>query len=704
MLTADQLDILPEPILELYERLHISVLQDIARRVASQAYASAAWQVQRMIEAGMLYEDIMRRLAMLTNQSELVLRDIFTRAGVLALRFDDSIYKAAGLDPLPLNLSPQMINVLNIGLRKTAGHLQNITLTTATSGYELFIKATDLAYMQISTGAMDYNSAIREAVKEVAKTGLEVIYFESGHRDKIDVATRRAVLTGVSQTAGELTEARADQMETDLVQTSAHLGARNKGVEPENHEMWQGRVFTRGKDPDNTQYPNFYEVTGYMTITGLYGINCVLGDTKVSGPGISAGYRRKYSGEFVVIRTASGKELTVTPNHPILTKNGWVAAGLITEGDYVFSRSNLDRKCGVSPNINESQPSIQEVFRALSVGGVMRTLPASAGNFHGDVSDHEVDIVYPDRLLWDGAKTEVNEVPIKVFFGLPVQLPASLFSPGTLGKVGISSFHTSNGIMGWLGKRRDFFGGHAFNSLFHRIGSVISNWYSHMFEVLTNRSLRYSGSFGDFILPHTRMVHSQQFKGFDFVGSANVRLPVVSSTINSVPLQTVDDGIDGAVVFTGNSCGGNAIVIHLDHVINVERKSSEGSFIHVYNLSTEGEWYFANNIITHNCRHSHFPFFKGISENAYDQATLNEYASETVTYDGKEMSYYDATQYQRRIERAIRAAKREEAVVKAAGLDSEDERQRVRNLQAQMRSFLEQTGLQRQWVREQVYD
>ncbi len=274
MLTSDQLDVLPNPILDLYERFHTSIIEDIARRLAGLDFLSAAWQAQRLIEAGLLYEEVIQRLSELTGQSEEVLKQIFEQASVTAMRFDDAIYRAAGLDPLPLNMSPQMVEVLSIGLQKTNGLLRNLTLSTAISAQDLFFDATDLAYMQITTGTLDYNTAIREAVKEVARDGVKVIYFESGHRDKIDVATRRAVLTGVNQTTGELTEKRADEMETDLVQTSAHIGARNKGDVPENHEMWQGQVFTRGRDPENTQYPNFYEVTGYGTVTGLYGVNC----------------------------------------------------------------------------------------------------------------------------------------------------------------------------------------------------------------------------------------------------------------------------------------------------------------------------------------------------------------------------------------------------------------------------------------------
>jgi AraC-like DNA-binding protein len=273
MLTADQIDVLPGPIVELFERFHLSVIRDIARRLAGLNYASAAWQVQRLIEAGKLYEDILAELAQISGKSETVLQRIFQEAGVTALRFDDMIYRQAGLEPLPLNLSPAITEALVVGLQRTAGAMRNLTATTAISGQEAFINAADLAYMQISTGAFDYNTAIREAVKQVASDGLQVIHF-SGHRDKLDVAIRRTVLTGVNQTVGEMTERRADEMEVDLVQTSAHVGARNKGDVPENHEMWQGRTFTRGKDPKNAGYPNFYDVTGYGTGVGLAGFNC----------------------------------------------------------------------------------------------------------------------------------------------------------------------------------------------------------------------------------------------------------------------------------------------------------------------------------------------------------------------------------------------------------------------------------------------
>ena len=239
MLTADYLDVLPEPILALYREYEDSVIQDIARRIAKlgKITNASAWQVQRLTESGALYEAILTRLAELTGKSERELRATFTRAGVKALRFDDSIYRAAGLNPLPLNLSPAMAEVLRAGLAKTNGIMRNLTQTTAIAGQRAFEQAADLAYMQITSGAFDYNTVIKSAVRKVAEDGLSVIHYASGRVDKLDVAMRRCVLTGVSQTCAELQLTRAREMGCALVQVSAHIGARPS------HEEWQGKIF-----------------------------------------------------------------------------------------------------------------------------------------------------------------------------------------------------------------------------------------------------------------------------------------------------------------------------------------------------------------------------------------------------------------------------------------------------------------------------
>ena len=175
------------------------------------------------------------------------------------MKLDAKIYRAAGRAP-PLKLSPAALQVLQAGIYKTHGSLQNITMTTAVSSQQAYIQAAAKAEMQVTSGAFDYATAIKNAVKQAAREGVTVMYL-SGHMDKLDVAVRRAVLTGANQTAAAISLAYADDMQCDLVETSAHAGARPS------HAVWQGKVFSRSGQ--HRKYPAFVSSTGYGTGPGL---------------------------------------------------------------------------------------------------------------------------------------------------------------------------------------------------------------------------------------------------------------------------------------------------------------------------------------------------------------------------------------------------------------------------------------------------
>lgn len=267
MLPPDYFDYAADDLLELYSRLDETITRDIVRRLVKTGGVSATadWQIQRLQESGVLLDDIIRRVAQLTDASDQQVKALFEDAGVQALEIDRGIYKAAGLSPPPLRQSLSAMQVLQAGMQKTAGHLRNLSMTTAITAQQAYINAVTLAEMQVESGAFGYTPAISNAVKMVSETGTEILY-PTGHRDKVDVAIRRATLTGVSQTAAQISERYADDMGCDLVETTAHPGAR-----PE-HAAWQGRVFSRsGK---HTKYPDFVKTTKYGTGAGLCGWNC----------------------------------------------------------------------------------------------------------------------------------------------------------------------------------------------------------------------------------------------------------------------------------------------------------------------------------------------------------------------------------------------------------------------------------------------
>lgn len=268
MLPPGYLERLPEGFLQLVRQAEEDILADMARRIAKTGRLTdtARWQGERLEQLGLEREAIRSNLQRLTGKSQGEINALFEEAGEAALYYDDLIYQAIGLSPIAANASPALVQLLNAGARQTNRTFENLTATTANTATRQFERALDRAWTQIATGAFDYQTAIRRTVKDLAAVGLQAIVYPSGHADSLDVAARRAILTGVNQTAARLSEARAEEMGCDLVETTAHHGARPS------HMVWQGQVFSRsGTHPT---YPDFEESTGYGTGAGLCGWNC----------------------------------------------------------------------------------------------------------------------------------------------------------------------------------------------------------------------------------------------------------------------------------------------------------------------------------------------------------------------------------------------------------------------------------------------
>ena len=265
MLDPVYLDHVSDDIVELYSALDQAVVRDIVRRLAKAETMteSARWQILRAQDSGLLYDEIIKEASKISNASENQVRMIFEDAGITATTYDKRIYEAAGLSPPPLKMSPAALGVLNAGLSKTNGYLHNLTMTTASQAQQTYIRVATMAEMQIESGAFDYVTAIRQAIRGAACDGAKVAY-PSGHIDRLDVAVRRAVLTGVGQTTGQIGLAYAEDMGCDLMEITAHAGARPS------HAEWQGKVVSLS---GRKGYLSLGTI-GYGTGAGFKGWNC----------------------------------------------------------------------------------------------------------------------------------------------------------------------------------------------------------------------------------------------------------------------------------------------------------------------------------------------------------------------------------------------------------------------------------------------
>lgn len=259
---------MPENLVRLYAQAEMDILENMAVRIARYGYwiPAVEHQAKMLEEAGMVREEILVRLKTLTGRTDRELRQLMQEAGGAALKSDDAVYRRQGLNPPPVSASEDLQKVLQAGYEKTSGTFRNLTLTTARTAAHQFAQALDRAYMQITLGGMDSGTAIRSTIKQLSAEGVGAIRYPTGRTDTIEVAVRRAVVTGVNQTALRLQDARADEMGADLVEVSAHAGARPS------HAQWQGGIYSRsGK---SRKYPDFVKITGYGTGAGLGGWNC----------------------------------------------------------------------------------------------------------------------------------------------------------------------------------------------------------------------------------------------------------------------------------------------------------------------------------------------------------------------------------------------------------------------------------------------
>ena len=271
MLAPDYLDHAPDRLVLLFQQVEDDILRDVARRISKMEALTptANWQLWRYEQTEALRQDVVKKLARYTGRSEAEIRRLMQEAATRAMENEDEIYYHYGKEPTPFSENATLQALLNAGYQQTAGTFHNLTATTANTISGQFEAALDRAHLKVSSGAFDYKNAVKSAVDSLADT-MKYVTYPTGHTDTLEVAARRAVLTGVNQTGAKLQVARADEMGVEFFETTAHDGARPS------HAEWQGRQFHRGGAVDymGKHYPDFEAATGYGTGAGLCGWNC----------------------------------------------------------------------------------------------------------------------------------------------------------------------------------------------------------------------------------------------------------------------------------------------------------------------------------------------------------------------------------------------------------------------------------------------
>lgn len=265
--------VLQQGVLKKYTMLEDEIMKDIVRRIqkAGRITSAADWQIQRYMVLGHSTEDV-----------EKIIREAVGNDWADTFRLYDeviereyvrskSLYEQVNAHFTPYEQNYELQQITNALIQQSNDELFNISkslgfMVDMGNGRKVFTPLSEIyngyvdnAITMMASGAFDYNTTIRKVVGEMTASGLRTVDYASGHSNRVDVAVRRALLTGMGQLTGRISDMNGARLGTDKFEVDWHPGARP------DHAAWQGRVWTRQQ---------LTEVCGLGTGPGLLGWNC----------------------------------------------------------------------------------------------------------------------------------------------------------------------------------------------------------------------------------------------------------------------------------------------------------------------------------------------------------------------------------------------------------------------------------------------
>nr|DAG44487.1 MAG TPA: minor capsid protein [Caudoviricetes sp.] len=274
MFTPTEIEALPSAMEQLYRSLQLNIMSDLTERLKAngeEITSAVDWQINRLYELGVSKDEIDSLIQSTLDVSDDEIDRIYDEVVKSGYARNEELYTSKGKEHIPYAENKQLQQLVKAVKNQTKTEYRNITgsLGFAVRNPDNTVSFTPLAkfyqdtldngLMQIASGAFDYNTVLKRVVKTMTDSGLRSVEYSSGWSNRVDVAARRALMTGFNQVVAKVNEDNAEQLGTEYFEVSYHRGARPT------HQVWQGRVYSKKE---------LETVCGLGTVTGLCGANC----------------------------------------------------------------------------------------------------------------------------------------------------------------------------------------------------------------------------------------------------------------------------------------------------------------------------------------------------------------------------------------------------------------------------------------------
>lgn len=274
MFTPTEIEALPSAMEQLYRSLQLNIMSDLTDRLKAngeEITSAADWQINRLYELGVSKDEIDSLIQSTLDVSDDEIDRIYDEVVKSGYARNEELYTSKGKEYIPYAENKQLQQLVKAVKNQTKSEYRNITgslgftvrnadnTLSFTPLADFYQRTLDNGLMQIASGAVDYNTVLKKAVKAMTDSGLRTVDYASGWSNRVDVAVRRALMTGFNQVVAKVNEDNAEQLGTEYFEVSYHRGARPT------HQVWQGRVYSKKE---------LETVCGLGTVTGLCGANC----------------------------------------------------------------------------------------------------------------------------------------------------------------------------------------------------------------------------------------------------------------------------------------------------------------------------------------------------------------------------------------------------------------------------------------------
>ena len=273
MFEPNEIEGVPERITQIFRQLQQDIMSDLIERLSinQEITRAADWEIHRLYELGNSKRAIKKHIKNVLGLSAQEINHIYKNVLRQGYARNEQLYKVKGKPWIRFEDNQSLQQLIESTISQTNSECYNITnslgCAVRNSQGELAFKpiakyyqdTLDSASSDILSGAFDYRSVLNKTVKEMTDSGLRTVDYASGHSNRVDVAARRAVLTGFNQVVAKINEKNAQELETDHFEVTYHIGARPT------HQVWQGRVYSSDE---------LKNICGYGEVDGLKGANC----------------------------------------------------------------------------------------------------------------------------------------------------------------------------------------------------------------------------------------------------------------------------------------------------------------------------------------------------------------------------------------------------------------------------------------------